>query len=155
MTSFNTIRQLHTFCYARQEAYAAVSFMRSEDADGTIMVRMVMARSRLAPIKKPSIPRMELLACVIGARMANFIIESFDINLTHCFMWSDSTTALAWIRSNDEWGTFVGNIVKEICRLTDPMAWRHVPGNCNPADLPSRGCSSSRLVQSEWWNGPN
>ena len=79
---------------------------------------------------------------------------SLGPDIAHCFMWSDSTTALAWIKSNDEWGTFVGTRVKEICRLTDEMTWQHVSGVHNPADLPSRGCSSSRLVQSRWWEGP-
>jgi len=154
VTDINSSRQLHTFCDASQDAYAAVSFIRSVDADGMVTVSLLMARSRLAPIRRPSIPRMELLACVVG-ETTHFIIESLDLNLTSCFLWSDSTTALAWIRSNDKWGTFVGNRVRGIYRLTDTMTWQHVPGIHNPADLPSRGCNSSQLLQSRWWEGPS
>ncbi|UYV62250.1 K02A2.6-like [Cordylochernes scorpioides] len=56
-----------------------------------------------------------------------------------------------WIKRDNQLGTFVGNRVKEICRLSDPGDWRYVPSECNPTDLPSRGCSLSRLMQSRWW----
>ena len=67
--------------------------------------------------------------------------------------WSDSTTVLAWIRRQEDWGTSVGNRVNEIRRTTRPEQWYHVPGLQNPADLPSRGCSPVRLVETRWWEG--
>jgi len=131
--------ELHTFCDASQDAYAAVVYLRAVDQDGDVSVQMVMAKSRLAPLKRPTIPRMELLACVIGARLSNFVTDAVNSFQIPSFLWSDSTTALSWIKGNDEWGTFVRNRVKEICSLTKPEDWRHVPGASNPADLPSIG----------------
>ena len=61
---------------------------------------------------------------------------------------------MAWIRRDDSWNTFVGNRTREINRLSKPEDWRHVPGELNPADLPSRGCSPSYLLKSRWWEGP-
>ncbi|XP_035712077.1 uncharacterized protein LOC118437265 [Folsomia candida] len=81
--------------------------------------------------------------------------EALSAEETPTFYWSDSTTALAWIKRNDEWGTFVGNRVKETCSLSNSMEWNHVPGVLNPADLPSRGCSPSHLINSKWWEGPD
>jgi len=147
--------QLHTFCDASQDAYAAVVYLRAADECGRVSVQLIMAKSRLAPLKRPTIPRMELLACVIGARLTHFVRESLNMPAMQSFLWSDSSTAISWIKRNDEWGTFVGNRVKEICSLTKPGDWRHIPGVDNPADLPSRGCSPAQLLESRWWEGPS
>ena len=146
--------EIHTFCDASQDAYATVIFLRTTDEYKQVSVQLMMAKSRLAPLKRPSIPRMELLACVVGARLTHFLKESLQLTNLPCYLWSDSTTALAWIKRNDEWGSFVGNRVKEICSLVKVEDWRHVPGIYNPADLPSRGCSPAQLLESRWWNGP-
>ena len=154
----NSHKELHTFCDASQNAYAAVVYLRTKvtEADGStkVSVQLLMAKSRLSPLKKPTIPRLELLACAIGARLTSFTRGVLNLNNIHCYLWTDSTTALAWIKRNNEWGTFVGNRVKEICTLTNSEDWRHVAGINNPADLPSRGCTPYELLQSRWWEGP-
>jgi hypothetical protein len=154
----NSHKELHTFCDASQNAYAAVVYLRAKitEADGStkVSVQLLMAKSRLSPLKKPTIPRLELLACAIGARLTSFTRGVLNLNNIHCYLWTDSTTALAWIKRNNEWGTFVGNRVKEICTLTNSEDWRHVAGINNPADLPSRGCTPYELLQSRWWEGP-
>ncbi len=68
---------------------------------------------------------------------------------------SDSTTALSWIKRSDEWGTFAGNRVKEILTLSSSEQWHFVPGSMNPADLPSRGISPSKFLETRWWEGPS
>ncbi|UYV74622.1 hypothetical protein LAZ67_12000313, partial [Cordylochernes scorpioides] len=146
--------QIHTFVDASSEAYAAVVFLRTRVGD-KVEVHMMAAKSRVAPLKRPTIPRLELLACVVGTRLNKMIFEALELKDIKNVFWSDATTALAWIKRDDQWGTFVGNRVKEICRLSDPGNWRYVPSECNPADLPSRGCSLSRLIQSRWWEGPS
>ena len=70
------------------------------------------------------------------------------------FLWTDSSTALAWIHRGNEWSVFVHNRVAEIRNLTCPLQWRHVPGKMNPADVASRGLYPSSFAQQRWWEGP-
>ncbi|KMQ82302.1 integrase core domain protein, partial [Lasius niger] len=145
---------IHVFCDASQKAYATVIYLRSQKED-KVLVQLLGAKCRIAPKKKITIPRLELLACVLGARLANFILKALSISFIPIRYWSDSSTVLAWILRNDQWGTFVGNRIKEICNLTEPQQWSFVPGHLNPADLPSRGCSPQHLVKTRWWEGPD
>lgn len=142
--------QLHVFCDASQDAYAAVVYLRSENEDGSVTVQLLQAKSRVAPLKRSTIPRLELLGCVIAARLYSSVKKSLGMEDVSSFFWTDSTTALAWIRRNNDWGTFVGNRVRNILELTDAEDWRHVPGVQNPADLPSRGCNARELLESKW-----
>ncbi|UYV63786.1 hypothetical protein LAZ67_2005619, partial [Cordylochernes scorpioides] len=119
-----------------------------------VSVQLLMAKSRLGPLKKTTIPRMELLACMLGVRLSRYITESLNLAAEPVYYWTDSTTALSWIKTNRQWGTFVNNRVKEICKTSGPKKWFYVPGGLNPADLPSRGCSVLQLKRTRWWEGP-
>ncbi|XP_072389317.1 uncharacterized protein [Diabrotica undecimpunctata] len=142
----------HTFCDASKEASSAVVFLRGI-RDGGVFLHLLAAKSRVAPIKKLSIPRLELMAAVIGVRLYTTVKESLNIEM-ESFFWSDSTTVLSWIRRPEEWSTFVWNRVSEIRKLSHGENWHHVPGRLNPADLPSRGCSAKQILESRWWEGP-
>ncbi|CAL8131492.1 unnamed protein product [Orchesella dallaii] len=145
---------LHVFCDASKDAYAAVVYIRAEK-ENDVSVQLLAAKSRVTPVKVLGIPRLELLGCLVGARLAAAVKKAMKLDGVQEFYWTDSSTALTWIHRDDSWATFVGNRVAEINRLTKGEDWRHVPGTSNPADLPSRGCSPSKLVLSEWWEGPS
>ncbi|UYV66498.1 hypothetical protein LAZ67_4001898 [Cordylochernes scorpioides] len=144
---------LHVFCDASAIAYATVIFMRIENAS-VIVVRFVEARNRLATIKRITIPRLELLACLIGARLLVHVLENLEESPEKIQCWTDSSPALYWIQQQENWAQFVSNRVKEITTLTKSEDWNHVAGEHNPADLPSRGESPSKFIKSGWWEGP-
>ncbi|XP_071035402.1 uncharacterized protein [Parasteatoda tepidariorum] len=123
--------ELHTICDASGLSYAAVVYLRCK-TDESISVQLLMAKSRVAPLKKISIPRLELLACCIGSRLTDLVRRSLNMKLKE-FFWMDSTTALQWIQREESWSVFVRNRVKEILKASTKESWRHIPGDCNPA----------------------
>ena len=114
------------------------------------------SKTRVAPIKRQSIPRLELLGATILARLVNSLqraLSPLPITL-ECFYWTDSYTVLCWVRNNKSWKPYVQHRVNEIRKLTDVDSWRFCPGEKNPADLPSRGIRGPDLAQTEaWWHG--
>ncbi|GBN28942.1 hypothetical protein AVEN_153311-1 [Araneus ventricosus] len=101
---------IHTFCDASKEAYAAVVFLRLEE-EGSVKLSLLAAKSRIAPLRGGTIPRMELLAALVGARLTNSVIEALNWKEVKCYYWSDSTTVLAWISREENWSVFVRNRV--------------------------------------------
>lgn len=145
--------QVHGFSDASEHAYAAVIYMRSCYQGGRIDVRLVASKTRVSPLVKQSIPRLELLGALLLAQLLNKFNSSKRNLETIC--WTDSMTTLSWIRNERMWKQYVQHRVDEIRNLTSKDAWRHCPGSQNPADLPSRGLSGSELTTNKsWWNGP-
>ena len=103
-----------------------------------------------------SVPRLELLAAVLGAKMATVATTALKISMDQVTLWADSMNVLYWIRSRSRvYKMFVANRISIIQSLTDAALWRYVPTSDNPADLASRGCTVDALSQSsQWWKGP-
>ncbi|GFY20214.1 integrase catalytic domain-containing protein [Trichonephila clavipes] len=74
----NSDSDLHVFEDASKNAYDACIFVRTKLASG-IKLHLLRAKARVAPIKSVSMPRLELLACCVGARLANSIRNSLDV----------------------------------------------------------------------------
>ncbi|XP_078374406.1 uncharacterized protein LOC144657946 [Oculina patagonica] len=146
--------ELHGFSDASKQAYAAVVYLRSSYDDGRVAVRLLCSKTRVAPVKQQSIPRLELLGACILARLMNTVQDSLPEEIRK-FYWTDSKTTLCWITNEKPWKQYVNHRVAEIRRLTSKEEWRHCPGSLNPADLPSRGMTGREMVNcSTWWEGP-
>ncbi|GFS64271.1 uncharacterized protein TNCV_3945922 [Trichonephila clavipes] len=119
---------------------------------GPLLKKTVQAKARVAPLKDISIPRLELLACVLGTRLAASVKNDLNLPDVRIYYLTDSMTALAWIQRTRDWGVFVSNRVKEIRNLSDVSSWEHVPSEKNFADILSR---AQQLVYLRWWEGPS
>ncbi|GFY46880.1 integrase catalytic domain-containing protein [Trichonephila inaurata madagascariensis] len=97
--SFNGIKQitLHVFCDASKKAYAACVFLRVEYEENVI-VKLIQAKARVAPLKDISIPRLELLSCTLGTRLAASVKNDLNLPDVRIYYLTDSMTALAWIQ---------------------------------------------------------
>ena len=134
--------QLHGCCDASTVAYAAVIYFRFSDGNGAIKTSFIMAKTRVAPIKQTSVPRLELMAAHCLAKLAQYVIEGLksmlDFHSVH--LWSDSKIVLAWLSKPSYcWKTFVKNRVQEIHDCFEVTVWKHCAGVENPADGFSRG----------------
>ena len=116
-----------------------------------------MSKSRLAPISPNlTVPRLELMAALSGARLMDFIKGSLALENPTVTFWTDSTDVLHWIRNRKQRKVFVQNRVSSILQLTAPDRWFHVKGAENPADLGTRGVSLQAMEKCElWWRGPS
>ena len=117
---------------------------------------LVASKLRVAPLQAVSIPRLELMAAVVGLRLAEAVGNILNLPKRGWLFWSDSMDVLYWIHGcSRKFKPVVVNRAGEVQSLTDPEQWRHVPTKQNPADLLTRGLSVSTLIDEEsWWKGP-
>ena len=147
---------LHTFTDASEDAYGAVVYVRCSYKDETVSTNIVAAKTRVAPNRATSIPRLELMGAVIGVRLATRIAGVLELPISQQTFWSDSQNVLWWIRGHSrDFKPFVANRVGEIQTTTNPEQWRHIATGLNPADILSRGMKTAELLDCDrWWTGP-
>ncbi|GFV00398.1 integrase catalytic domain-containing protein [Trichonephila clavipes] len=148
--------ELHGFSDASQSAYGAVVYCKSITSDRKMLVHLIASKSRVAPTKQTTIPRLELYAAVLLAKLVHRVKQALKLNVTNTFLWSDSMIVLSWIRKESyQLKTFVANRIATIQEITSSEQWRYVATEDNPADFVSRGMDSLKLKTCElWWNGP-
>ena len=148
--------QLHHFSDASEFGYGTVSYLRRETWDGTVNCSFIMAKGRTAPLQYVSVPRLELQAATIAARVHSMIIREIDLNISSTFFWTDSQITLQYIRNESRrFKTYVANRVCEIRQVSELSQWRHCPGNLNPANDASCRLSAQQLLSSDrWFTGP-
>ena len=149
---------MHVFCDASTTAYAAVVFIR-EETDNFIETKMLTAKTRVAPIKSVCVPRLELCAALLGAKLVEAVTNAISderFPTPKVFAWSDSTVTIAWLQDYPrKWKTFVANRVAKIQEIIPASSWKYVPTEDNPADCASRGLAAADLMNHKlWWDGP-
>ncbi|XP_058817850.1 uncharacterized protein LOC131681156 [Topomyia yanbarensis] len=147
--------ELHIFVDASEEAYAAVAYFRIVPPDGDIKVALVAAKTKVAPLKPMSIPRLELQAAVLGIRLMKFILESHPVKIARRVLHSDSSTFLSWIRCDPRrYKQYVALRVAEVLSESEVDEWRWVPSKMNPADIATKWGHGPPLdPDHEWYRG--
>lgn len=132
--------ELHDFLDASESAYGACIYLRLVNHAGDVTVRLVCAKSQVAPLKTICIPRLELCGALLLSKLADTVVQALTIPLHNRYYWCDSTIVLAWIDGEPHLRkTFVANRLTEIQQLTSSDQWHHVRSASNPADVIARG----------------
>lgn len=141
------------FCDASARAYAAVVYLFQRSSTQS-RSDLLFCKTRLAPLKTMTIPRLELMAVTIGVRCIRFVKQELNIQIQGIHLWTDSQCVLKWIESEKDLSVFVANRVKEIKSDCD-VVFGYVASKENPADAASRGTTFETLISEQlWWHGP-
>ncbi|XP_065094995.1 uncharacterized protein LOC135716231 [Ochlerotatus camptorhynchus] len=148
--------ELHGFSDASEEAYSAVVYLRSVDRNGEVHVSLLAAKTKVAPVRQVSLPRLELNAAELLAKLLKQVAEPLKRFQVDRFAWTDLTIVLQWLSGHPrKWNTYVANRTSSILEILPRKHWDHVASTENPADCASRGISPTDLVDHPlWWTGP-
>ncbi|XP_030834649.1 uncharacterized protein LOC115921367 [Strongylocentrotus purpuratus] len=148
--------QLHHFSDASMQGYGQCSYIRLMNQAEEVYCCLIFAKSRVAPSKVVTIPRLELTAAVVSAKVSSMLRDELGYQEAQEFYWTDSRVILGYINNESRrFHTFVANRVQQIRERTSPDQWHYVPTDQNPADHTSRGLSAGNLQDTQWFKGPN
>lgn len=149
--------QMHHFCDASERGYGTVSYLKLSSKVGLPNIMFVIGKSRVAPLKVVTTPRLELASAVLAARIDRMLRRELELTLEDSVFWTDSTAVLKYIQNDARrFQTYVANRVSTIRELTHKFQWRHIKTELNPADMASRGIKTEKFIQEgHWLSGPN
>lgn len=147
---------LHHFCDASEKAYGVVSYLRMVDNKNRVHCAFVYGKARVAPLKQQTIPRLELCAAVLAAKVDKGLRKELDIGKIKSVFWSDSNLVLQYISNTEaRFRTFVAKRIALIREISSAQQWRHVGTALNPADNASRGIPARDMNKDcRWIKGP-
>nr|XP_023021145.1 uncharacterized protein LOC111509606 [Leptinotarsa decemlineata] len=147
--------ELHTFCDSSEKAFTAVVYLRVVGVEET-KVCLISAKTRVAPLKELSIPRLELQAEVMANRLSQLRRKELEIPINRTFFWSDSRCVLNWIRGDGKnYKPFVSHRMGEIQERTEVKDWYWVSTEYNIADEATRWTVGEKIISDQWFSGPH
>lgn len=113
--------EIHGFCDASEEAYGSAINVRSKDYTGYWHSRLLCARTRVAPLKGSTVPRLELGGALTLTQLSRKVSEALEMDVKKFYLWTESMVVLGWLNSQTcRLKTFVANRVEEILETTQP-----------------------------------
>lgn len=147
---------LHGFSDASERAYATVVYVTGAGPSGDGSACLLVGKTKVAPVRLMSIPRLELCGALLLARLLERVAEGLRIPMERVVAWTDAKVVLAWVRQHpSRWRPFVAHRVAAVQERVPAAQGRHVPTRSNPADAATRGLAPTELESSTlWWKKP-
>ncbi|XP_037921190.1 uncharacterized protein LOC119658004 [Hermetia illucens] len=145
------------FSDASTMGYGACVYIRIKREEN-YELKLVCSKSRIAPIKGLTLPRLELNGTVLLAKLMKRVVTTLKLNPDpKITLFSDSMIALSWIKTKVlRRDIYINNRVSEILNISNPEHWYYTNTKSNPADFVSRGMFPIDLVKNKmWWYGPD
>ncbi len=117
----SNVLKLHAFGDASEKGYGSVVYCRVPKSDSTYQVSLVISKGKVVPLKRITLPRLELLGSLLSARLVTFVLKALQLNIDDVSVtcWTDSNIALGWIKGDScKWKPLVANRIKETQQLT-------------------------------------
>ena len=147
---------IHHFSDASDVGYGEASYLRLENSNGQVNCSLLMGKSRVAPLKPTTIPRLELTAATVAVKVGTLLKTELELRNVDEFYWTDSTVVLGYLKNESRrFHLFVTNRIRMILDHSTKSQWRYVETKMNPADDASRGINITRYLKNRrWFEGP-
>ena len=91
---------LHGYCDASCKAYSGVVYIRTVLKDTTIQIYLLTSKSKLAPLKKLTIPRLELCGAQLLSKLLKQVASDLNLTMEFVYAWTDSSVVLGWLKTS-------------------------------------------------------
>ncbi|GFV91431.1 DUF1758 domain-containing protein [Trichonephila clavipes] len=143
--------EIHAFCDSSVRAYCTAIYLKCI-ASVSMSVSLLTSKTRVAPLKTQSLPRLELCEALLLSNVLQVVLREFPLSIHRTIAWTDLTITLSWLKTEPyRWQPFVANRVSKIQTTIPSVEWCHVSEIENPADLGTRGLLPSQLVAHDQW----
>ncbi len=130
-------RSLHGFSDASSKAYGCVIYLRIVLENTKTLAFLITAKSKVAPLKVQTIPRLELCGALLLSNLLSRISVDLEIPEDSVYAWTDSSVVLGWLRTPAyRLKVFVAHRVSRIVETVPAQHWRYVHTTSNPPILP-------------------
>ena len=148
---------LHHFLDTWESEYGQSSCIKLLNQSDQVQCTLLIGKSRVAPLKFVSIPRIELTAATMSVKISKMLKNELDIHVNNEIFWTDSKAVLGFINSDARWfKVFVANRVQQMRHHADPKQWHYVESSNISAYDASRGLDSKKKDQiKRWFDGPS
>ena len=129
-------------------------YLRFVHGSKFVKVVLVTSKSRITPLRKQIIPKLELLSCLLLVRLINTLKKEFKnfYDILNFYLWTDSSVAYFWIVNTSKiFPVFIQNMVKEIRNLVDTTCFKLIDTKRDPADIVSHRVKPAELLSNRLW----